>query len=263
MTIWKRTKTAIRNHMPEVVTPLFNIVRHPSDTLAGLRFVFSADAGTIQQRAAIAWQTYPISDAIDCRHRQRETFAFMQAIASLRADTPGCIVEAGCFLGGSSAKFSLATALANRRLVIFDSFAGLPPTDDDYDNDIFGHDLAFTSGKYAGALPTVKNNIELNGNIAVCEFVPGWFEDTMPGFDEPIAAAYLDVDLASSTRTCLKYLYPLLSPGGSLFSQDGHIPAVIDVFNDTAFWENEVGFPKPMVKGVGNQKLLQIIKPID
>lgn len=83
----------------------------------------------------------------------------------------------------------------------------------------------------------------------------------MPGFDEPIAAAYIDVDLASSTRTCLKYLYPRLSPGGVLISQDGDFPLVMAVFDDDNFWRDEIGCEKPTIDGLGKSKMLKIIKP--
>lgn len=82
----------------------------------------------------------------------------------------------------------------------------------------------------------------------------------LPDFHESVSAIYLDVDLASPTRTCLKYLYPLLEPGGALFSQDGHLPLVIDVFHDDEFRVNEVGCAKPKVFGIGRPKLIKIVK---
>jgi len=85
----------------------------------------------------------------------------------------------------------------------------------------------------------------------------------MPKFSKSIVAIYLDVDLASSTRTCLKYLYPLLVPGGVLYSQDGHLPLVIDVFKDDEFWKKEVSYPKPHIEGLGKKKLIKIVKPIN
>ena len=82
----------------------------------------------------------------------------------------------------------------------------------------------------------------------------------MPKFQQPISVIYLDVDLASSTRTCLRHLYPLLEPGGVIFSQDGHLPLVIDALNDDNFWLNEVGCKKPDILGLGKSKLIKIIK---
>jgi hypothetical protein len=53
-------------------------------------------------------------------------------------------------------------------------------------------------------------------------------------------------------RTCLKYLYPLLQPGGVLYSQDGHLPLVCDLFDGDKFWEQEVGVRKPAIEGLRN-----------
>ena len=100
------------------------------------------------------------------------------------------------------------------------------------------------------------------GSIEPCRFIKGWFENTMPAFSERIVAAFIDVDLASSTRTCLKYLYPLLVPGGIIYSHDGDFPLVIEVFMDNDFWEKEVGSKKPYIEGLGERKLIRIIKPV-
>jgi len=90
--------------------------------------------------------------------------------------------------------------------------------------------------------------------------VPGWFENTMPSFAEPIAVGFIDVDLASSTRTCIRYLYPRLVAGGVLFSHDGHLPLCIDVLRDDAMWE-AIGGPRPILTGRGKDKLVAIRKP--
>ncbi len=98
------------------------------------------------------------------------------------------------------------------------------------------------------------------GSLAPCEFVKGWFSDTMPNFKEVIAVGYLDVDLVSSTRDCLKYLFPRLAPNGVLFSQDAHLSGVRDLLQDEAFWRNEVGTGKPEVGGLGKKKMVAIRK---
>jgi len=175
-------------------------------------------------------------------------------------DTEGCKVEAGACKDGSTAKFSIATRLANRELVAFDSFEGIPEHDEPHDKNIFGGAPSF-EGNYRGALEEVKANVARYGQIDVCSFVQGWFEETMPSFSRPIAAIYLDVDLAASTRTCLKYLYPLLVPGGALYSQDGHLPLVIDVFSSNTFWHHEVGLAQPHIEGLGIRKLIWATKP--
>jgi len=185
----------------------------------------------------------------------------IRVILSLRPESNGVVVEAGCFKGGSTAKFSLAVDIVGRKLVVFDSFEGIPENDEPQDKDIFGWKAGvFKKGDYCGTLEEVISNVTRFGKIERCRFIKGWFDDTMPDFKEPISAIYIDVDLASSTRTCLKYLFPLLERGGILYSQDGHLPLVVDVFSDDDFWLKEVGCKKPLIQGLGRRRLIKIIK---
>ncbi len=204
-----------------------------------------------------------ISRNVQCPHNHSEILAFGIEILSLPPSVKGCVIEAGCYKGGSTAKFSLFAKLAGRELVGFDSFQGLPENDESHEQSILGHSIEghFRGGNYCGRLDEVRANVEKYGETDVCRFVEGWFQETLPRFKEPIAAAYLDVDLAQSTRTCLKHLYPLISSGGILYSQDGDFPLVIDVFADSSFWEQEVGCARPEVEGLGGRKLLRIQKP--
>src|SRR5690606_36615214 len=52
------------------------------------------------------------------------------AEAFLALDGEVDAVECGCFEGASTAKLSILAALTGRRLFVFDSFEGLPETDD-------------------------------------------------------------------------------------------------------------------------------------
>jgi O-methyltransferase len=160
------------------------------------------------------------------------------------------------------ATFSLVARLTRRVLFVFDSFEGLPGNDENHCQNIFGAFIKnrFLQGNYRVEFEEVKNNITRFGEIDACRFVQGWFEQTLPLFSEPIAAVYLDVDLVSSTKVCLKYLYPLIVPGGFLYSQDGDLPLVMDVFRDDKFWERELGVSKPAIHGLGQNKMLKITK---
>lgn len=219
---------------------------------------------TFSQRLTLLRRMNVISSTIECPHTQYE---MLSVIKSIFLPVKGCVVEAGAYKGGSTAKFSIASKMAGRELYVFDSFEGIPENDEPHDKNIFGNKIqvfgkaGFPTGAYCGTLDEVKRNISQLGEIEVCRFVKGWFENTMPSFSQPIIAAYLDVDLASSTKTCLRYLYPLLIPGGHLYSQDGHLPLVIDVFDDDVFWEREIGCPKPQIIGLKKKKLIKIVKP--
>ena len=180
---------------------------------------------------------------VETAHNQSHILQFLNAMFQLPSSVEGCIVEAGAYKGGGTAKISLVAAYLKREFFVFDSFRGLPENTEPHDKSILGHSIKnwFDAGKFAGTLGEVKDNVNTYGDISVCNFIEGWFKDTMPSFNKKIALAYLDVDLAESTRTCLKYLYPQLSPGGAIYSQDGDFPLVIEVFKDKKFWLEEVG----------------------
>ena len=219
-------------------------------------------ASLVPDSKALSKRLNTISRNVDCPHNESEVLSFGIDVLSFPRDIDGCIVEAGAYKGGSTAKISLFAKLAGREFIVFDSFEGLPANTEKHDKSILGHSIkeTFAEGKFCGFLEEVKKNIERYGGVEVCTFVKGWFEETLPMFSKKIAMIYLDVDLASSTKTCLKYLYPLVVPGGIIYSQDGDFPLVIEVFNDDKFWENEVGCKKPDIEGLGKKKLLKIIK---
>lgn len=204
-----------------------------------------------------------IDNNVQSAHNSSHILQFLIAILKLDPAVQGCIVEAGAYKGGGTSKISLFSKHVNRRLIVFDSFEGLPENEEPHLNSTEGHTIKdwFKGGNFAGSLAEVRSNVERYGNIDVCEFMPGWFEQTMPLFNKPVALAYLDVDLASSARTCLKYIYPLLSKGGAIFSQDGDFPLVIEVLKDESFWMNEVRCNNlPIIENLG-KKITIIRKP--
>ena len=86
----------------------------------------------------------------------------------------------------------------------------------------------------------------------------GWFADTLPTLERPLDVVLLDVDLAASTRECVRRLYPRIRPGGALLSQDGHLRATIELLADEGFWRDMVGVSPPPIHGLGTVKLLEI-----
>lgn len=252
---WKRWKRTVKR----AVTRCWSVLRQD------LLIVFPPALGSlpVRKRRVVIRRMRRITKHVHCPHTEGQVIEIVDAILRLPPERAGCIVEAGSYRGGSTAKLSIAAKVAGRELYVFDSFQGLPDNNEPHERNIFGRSIRgwFTGGQYRGTLDEVRSNVTEYGEIDVCHFIQGWFEDTMPAFDKPIAVAFLDVDLASSTRTCLKYLYPLLIPGGVLFSHDGAFPLVIDVLNDDRFWEDEVGFKKPVIEGLGVKQLIKIVKP--
>jgi O-methyltransferase len=218
------------------------------------RFVSaSTSPASAKQRKDICKRYVRAHIALDCRHTHAEILAVADAI--LNASGNGVVVEAGCFKGGSTAKLSIAAKLAGRKLMVFDSFEGLPEPKP-------AEARKFSRGEYAGALDEVRANVQKCGEISACEFVRGWFSETLCSFHESVCVAFVDVDLSDSLRTCLKYLYPLLDPDGTIFCHDGHLPSCIALMRDETFWRSEVGVAPPHIPGLGTQKFLHIRKPV-
>ena len=257
-------KERLRRYVPEPVLRMRRNVLSLKRQIPLVRLEYVPRPNTtLKERKTLVQQVRAADSALVCAHTTAEIEALVAAILDIPSSVEGCIVEAGCFKGGSTAKLSLAAKLAKRKMYVFDSFAGLPENAEEHDRTIFGEKVDFHRGRYKGRLEEVKANVDRYGAVDVCEFVPGWFDDSMPHFHEPIAVAFVDVDLAASTATCLRYLYPLLVPGGSIFSHDGHLPLCVDVIRDDRFWSEVVGAPRPPIPGLGRRKLLRITKPAD
>lgn len=242
---------------------IYRVIRHSSYFKTHLNFLFGSfpNKSSFVEKLMVIKKIHAISYEVESASSEYEVIRFINDFMKISPLVEGKIAEIGCYKGGSSCKFSIASAIVNRKFVLFDSFEGIPENSEMNDYNIHGNDkVFFPKGSYEGTLDEVKNNIYKWGNPQVCEYVKGFVEDTLPNNEDKFCAVYIDVDLASATKTCLKYLYPRLSRGGVLYSQDGHLPLVIEVFEDEKFWINEVGCPKPFIEGVGSQKLIRILK---
>lgn len=233
-----------------------------ADVLSSLRFLFDSSLPIdFYKRLSYLQSIYRTSYHVDCAHTQSEILECVTALLSFSGSSQAVFVEAGCYKGGSAAKFSTAARTVGREMIAFDSFEGLPANEERHGPTILGDIPNFDAGKYRGGLEEVQANVHTHGAIECCQFIKGWFEQTMPDFHRPIAVAYLDVDLVASTKTCLRFLYPQLEPGGSIFSQDAHLPLIIDLLRNEAFWREDVGIAPPLIEGLGTRKLVRITKP--
>jgi O-methyltransferase len=217
---------------------------------------------SIWQRFQIIKRLYGITFSNEnIPHSQPQILVFVRAILRAQRDSGGVVIEAGCYQGISSAKFSVAAQAAGKDFYVFDSFEGLPANDEPHEKGIGGRPLVFNEGDYACSMEQVQQNIRRFGEIDSCHFVKGWFEDTVPNFDKPVSAVYLDVDLVSSTRTCIEHFWPLMESGAKLYSQDAHIPLVIELFEDEKFWCDVMGCAQAPAVSHLSEVLLEVTKP--
>jgi len=166
----------------------------------------------------------------------------------------GCVVECGSYKGGSATNLSLVCELCDRTLEVFDSFAGLPePSAADKQHLLVGLQQVHTyeKGSWSGGLEEVKENIRQYGAIARCNFHKGYFDETVPTFKEPVVFAFLDVDLTDSLQTCLRYLWPLLQDGCSLFTHEAQHMEIASLFFSGEWWCGNLRCLPPGLVGAG------------
>lgn len=203
-----------------------------------------------------------VTHAVRGYHTLSEMLSITRAILERSRRVRGrgpVVVEAGCGYGSSTAKLSLATRLAGGTLLVCDSFQGIPPNDERHHR-LDGRPTVFRAGAFRGRLTKVRRRVEALGAVEVCRFERGWFEQTLPKLppELEIDVLVLDVDLASSSRVCLRELWPRLRPDGIAFSLDGQLRAIHELLADASFWREEVGAAPPNVKGLGREKLLTL-----
>lgn len=237
----------------------FLLGRDRAAVVAFLRAKYPAPL-PVARRVGLVARFLSTTNHVRTYHTQAEILSVANHVFGLMGRPGLTIVEAGSGKGGSTAKLSLITRLAGGRLVVFDSFRGVPPNDEVH-LDLRGRRVVFRAGAFRGRLPGVRRTVARFGAPEVCEYRKGWFADTLPAFDGHVDVALLDVDLLGSTRTCLVHLIPRLRPGGAIFTHDGHLRAIVALLRDETFWRGELAMEPPTIEGLGSRKLLVIPAP--
>jgi hypothetical protein len=157
----------------------------------------------------------------------------------------GVVVECGCWQGGTTANLSLICDVVDRRLIVYDSFAGLPAP-------VAGDDLGpEVEGAFRGDLEVVRDHVRRYGVIERCEFRKGWFRDTLPAHREPVVLCLVDVDLSSSMHDCVVGLWPHLTERGYLFFDEYVLLERCALFFSESFWRDYLDTSPPGLIGVG------------
>jgi O-methyltransferase len=176
---------------------------------------------------------------------------------ALADGVPGDFLEAGVWRGGACIYMRGildAYGVADRKVWVADSFAGLPKPDEKrYPAD--RNDPHHTFTDLVVSLEDVKRSFERYGLLDdQVAFLPGWFKDTLPGAPiARLAVLRLDGDMYGSTMETLEALYPRVAPGGYVIVDDyilkpcakavddyrrrfGIREALVDVDGAAVFW---------------------------
>jgi Macrocin-O-methyltransferase (TylF) len=208
-----------------------------------------------RQKLAFVYRARRAQRAVPTASTYLEHVAMAASILRVPPSEPGVVIECGCFKGGSTASLSLACRLAGRRLLVFDSFAGLPePAEGDATHyvpaDRTRH--GYHQGAFSATLDEVRGNVGRYGALEVCEFRRGFFETTLPGLDERCVFAFADVDLTTSLQTCVEAIWPKLGDGCELWTHEAHHAEIAALFFDDAWWERTLAVSSPGLIGAGS-----------
>ncbi|MBI1319253.1 MAG: hypothetical protein GC168_09955 [Candidatus Hydrogenedens sp.] len=175
-----------------------------------------------------------------------------EALLSVPADAQGDAVECGVWKGASACTLSRVCGMTGRRLKVCDSFEGLP--DDGgklhtgLHTQVYGY---YEAGMFAGARAEVEANLRQYGELGACDFIEGYFNESLAQLDGAVVFGFVDVDLESSMQECLRALWPRMVEGAYLYSDDAGDLAVVKVFFDDAWWREQLACDAPGFVGSG------------
>lgn len=182
----------------------------------------------------------------------------IEEIFRILPNIKGDIVECGCYNGASTISLSIACALTKRKLFVCDSFEGLPVPNEDEKYDVSVNDFLkyhqWEKGQFAsnGGVDGVKKMVARYGNINVCEFVKGYFCDSLKTIHtDSVVMIFEDADLASSVKDCLLYLWPKLQETCKFYCHEPWSINVVALFYDKTFWESKFSSEPPGFFGSG------------
>lgn len=161
----------------------------------------------------------------------------------------GDVIEAGSWRGGTSMLMRAtlnSLGAVDRTVWVADSFQGFPaPESDGVDED---RELEADMGPLAYLAPSleqVRSHFARFGLDRGVDFVPGFFEETMDQVrGRQWSVIRLDADTYKATKLTLEALYPTLSVGGYLISDDyGFLPACRRAIDE---FRSEHGITEPI-----------------
>jgi O-methyltransferase len=159
---------------------------------------------------------YPIiSDQVT---RDELTVIVRELEAVLKAGVRGDIVEFGCFVGTTALFLQrVIQGQADRRLHVYDSFAGLPPKSS---QDASPAGEQFKAGELIASKAGLIRNFK-RAALPLPVIHKAWFDELQSGDVPPaIAFAFLDGDFYHSILTSLRLVWPRLQPGAVVVVDD-------------------------------------------
>lgn len=160
--------------------------------------------------------------------------ATLELICRRVQHVPGAAAELGVYRGYFAR--CINQLLPQRRLYLFDSFAGFDDSADASDAFQAAHEN-ITIEKVLSILPRPE----------LVTVKPGFFPDSLEGLEERFCLVSLDVDFEESTLEGLRYFWPRLEAGGCILLHDWGSPSLPGVARALERYEAEIGQKLPAV----------------
>lgn len=147
---------------------------------------------------------------------EREVEIVLRELSRTR-DTPGDVVEFGCYVGTTSVYLAQALQGSDKQLYLYDSFEGLP---EKRTEDISPVGEQFQAGELHATKKQLIRNLK-QANVPMPVITKGWFSDVqLEQVPQQISFAFLDGDYYDSVLDPLKLIWDRLSPGAIVVVDD-------------------------------------------
>ena len=191
-----------------------------------------------------------------------EHIEMASAILKVPSSVSGDVIEFGCFKGGSSVNLSIVCNIVGRKLLVCDSFEGLPePKEEDkvHYNLYTNHYDHYEEGRFATSLDEVKSNITQFGCIDAAEFVVGYFENSLKNLNRKYIFAFFDADFVDSLKPCLHEVWPNLQDNCRMYVHEATSLSLVALYFDKAWWKENLNTSAPGFVGAGTGLPLKVV----
>jgi len=140
-------------------------------------------------------------------YRSYELYSLAKQVQLLQGD----LIEIGVWRGGTAAL--IASALPGRTIHLFDTFAGVPKADKNFDT-------LYSGGEHADTDEICVKHLFDTLSLP-CRINPGVFpEDTLQHLPERVSLAHIDVDTYISAKDSFAAIWPRILPTGMVIFDD-------------------------------------------
>lgn len=225
-----------------------DLLRFAWATLRGTAgFLLDGPGPGLAWRAWLIWRFLLIQLCVPGGVNLLEALRLARSHMSAKRD--GVVVEIGSWKGLSACGLSLIAKELGQRMVVIDTFAGLPVSAGPFSvSSGRRRTYRFELGSFAGTWDEVRSNLRRFGCTDIVHGIAADVTtiDKLPFDGTPVAFAFIDVDIPASYFAALRLLAPAIGDGTRICLHEGLLQPVLEQCRDPAFW-HDLGLTVPQV----------------